>query len=88
MEKTAFESLSRGLSWFKNVIVSLTNLCQGQLKISPENAKITHKTTQPETKKLPKDIFWRHAVSSYTPQSLAIKFLQCYLIGIIVFRLY
>ena len=32
MKKRAFESLSRDFSSFKNVVVSLTNLCQGQLK--------------------------------------------------------
>ena len=48
MKKQAFESLSRDFSSFKNVVVSLTNVRQGQLKISRENA-------QPEKKIPPKD---------------------------------
>ena len=43
IKKQAFESLSRDFSLFKNVVVSLTNLCQGQLKISRENAKLPRK---------------------------------------------
>ena len=41
MEKTAFESLSHDFSSFKNFVVSVTNLCQGNLKISQENAKLS-----------------------------------------------
>ena len=43
MKKRAFESLSRDFSSFKNIVVSLTNLCQGQLKISRVNAKLPRK---------------------------------------------
>ena len=42
-KKTVFESLSHDFSTFKNVVVSLTNLYQGQLKISQENAKLPRK---------------------------------------------
>ena len=66
MKNPAFESLSPDFSLFKNVAVSLTNLCQGQLKNKSRKRKTTQKTTQPEKKKLPKDIEWRHAVLSYT----------------------
>ena len=51
LEKTAFESLSRDFSSFKNVVVSLTNLCQGQLKISRENAKLPRKPRNQKRKK-------------------------------------
>ena len=54
--KTAFESLSRDFSSFKNVVVSLKNMCQGQLKISRENAKLPRKPRN-RKRKNPKDIF-------------------------------
>ena len=41
--KTAFEGISCDFSLFKNFVVSVTNLCQGQLKISQENAKLPKK---------------------------------------------
>ena len=63
-KKTAFESLSRDFSSFKNVVVSVTNLCQDQLKISRENTKLPRKP-QLENNLLPQDIDWRHAVLSY-----------------------
>ena len=43
MEKTAFESLSRDFPRLKMSWLLLTNLCQGQLKISRENAKLPRK---------------------------------------------
>ena len=59
MKKRAFESLSRDFSLFKNVVVSLTNLCQGQLKISRENAKLPRKPRNRKRKyppKIPPDV--------------------------------
>ena len=43
MNKTACESLSQDFSSFKNFVGSVTNLCQGQLKISQEKVKIPKK---------------------------------------------
>ena len=51
LEKPAFQSLSRDFSLLKNVVVSLTNLCQGQLKISGENAKLPRKPRNRKRKK-------------------------------------
>ena len=55
MKKTAFESLSRDFSSFKNFVVSVTNMCQGQWKISPENVKLPKK---PRRNLLSQNINW------------------------------
>ena len=38
--KTAFESGSRDFSSFKNFVIPVTNLCQGQWKLNRENTKL------------------------------------------------
>ena len=67
MKKRAFESVSHDFSSFKNVVVSLTNLCQGQLKISRENTKLPRKPGNRKRKYSPKDTPWRHAVRALAP---------------------
>ena len=50
MNKTSFESLSCDFSWFKEFVVSVTNLFQGQLNTLYKSRKreITQKPTQSE----------------------------------------
>ena len=77
-EKTSVWKPKTWFSSFNNIVISLRNLCQGQLKISRVNAKLPRKPRNRKRKYPQMSPLWRHAVSSYSLELESVCMLTCF----------